>query len=232
MATLANFMPHILPFVSGCPEPTAMLHLRVAIAEFCERTRCWTHQVRNLPASTSSRIAIPVPPGTAIVAIEKCWLDGRELYPLPLSTLSQSDLDEIGTPEFFTQARPGEVSLVPRGTGNLRLNVYVKPVETPSGKSTIAYSVYSPDVYEGVYTESTAEVSGTLVIPDFILEQWGSPISDGAVARIKMIPNQPWTDPSGAAAHAGNFERHVLANFGRNLRGQHRATRRQRASYF
>ena len=40
----------------------------------------------------------------------------------------------------------------------------------PRRQSTIAYSVYSPDVYEGVYTESTAKVSGTLVIPDFILE--------------------------------------------------------------
>ena len=57
---------------------------------------------------------------------------------------------------------------MPRGIGNLRLNVYVKPVETPSGKSTIAYSVYSGRL-EGVYTERvTAEVSGTLVIPDFI----------------------------------------------------------------
>ena len=129
----------------------------------------------------------------------------------------------------FTQARPGSLARA-RGTGNLRVNVWREAGGDPSGKSTIAYSVYSPDVYEGVYTEHGRGVR-TLVIPDFILEQWGSPISGRRSGADQDDPEPAWTDPSGRG-FAGNFERHVTANFGRNLRGQQRATRRQRASYF
>ena len=231
MATLRDFMPHVLPFVSGCPEITATAHLRTALSEWCSKTRCWTHQVRNLVATTSSRIPIPVPPGTVIHDIAECWLDGRRLEPVPFSDHDPDMMDGEGQPYGFTQQRPGQISLVPRGTGVLRLNVYLKPAQTPSGKTTIAFSVYDPDVFDGVYDESVAPVPGVLEVPDFILDQWGAFIGAGAAAWIKLIPNQPWTDPQGAAVHRSAFQSEMERNFSRNIGGQQRAPRRSRAHF-
>lgn len=231
MATLRDFMPYVLPFASGCPEITATAHLRAALAEWCSKTRCWTHQVRNLQATLSSRIPVPVPPGTVIHDIAACWLDGRRLEPVPFSDNDPDMMDGEGLPHAFTQERPGQISLVPRGEGILRLNVYLKPAVTPSGKTTIAYSVFSPDVYDGVYSEGVATVPGVLDVPDFIVEQWGAYIGAGAVAWIKMIPNQPWTDPVGAATHRASFQAEMNRNFSRNIGGQQRAPRRSRARF-
>lgn len=233
MADLSDFLPHVLPWVSGCPDPVAEAQIRNAMAEFCAYTKVWRHVVRGLPATTSQRIVIPVPPGVVVHDIEGAWLDGRPLAPVPYHDLDSHDLDDLGgVPQGFTQVRPGEIALVPRGTGTLRLSLILKPSLHPRGKNTIAYSVFSPDVFDGTYEEDQVPVPGTFVVPDFIMEQHGQAIGDGALARIKMMPRQPWSDVQQAAIHRAAFEAAMKASWSRNLTGQQRAPRRTRPQYF
>lgn len=234
MATLADFAPHVAPFVPSCPTITVELHLRLALAEFCASTRCWRHVSTVSGVVPASRIAVPVPPGAVISEIEKAWHNGRELEPRPYSDFDPSELSATSEQaHFITQARPSEVALVPRGeSGTLRLSLFLKPSAAPSGKSTLPAGVYDPEVYDGVYSEANAPIPGVLAVPEFILEQHGAAIGHGAAARIMLIAGQTWTDVQGAAIHRGAFQAAMDRAHGINISGQQRAPKRQRPSYF
>lgn len=66
--------------------------------------------------------------------------------------------------------------------------------------------------------------------PDF-LDEFEQEIADGALSRILVIPNQPFTDPQMAMSFGGSFQAALDRNFNRNLRGQQRAPVRTKARY-
>jgi hypothetical protein len=39
-----------------------------------------------------------------------------------------------------------------------------------------------------------------------VLEEWGEYISHGALRRLKIMPNKPWTDQASAAYHQSEFD--------------------------
>lgn len=234
MATLADFAPHVAPFVASCPTITVELHLRAAMAEFCGKTRCWRQIATVADVAPLSRIAVPVPPGAVIASIENAWYDGCDLEARAYSDFTPAEIAATGHPWAITQIRPSEVALVPRAEtpATLRLSLFLKPSVAPSGRSSIPAGVYDPEVYDGVYTESNAPVPGTLAVPDFILEQHGYAIGHGAAARIMLIPGQTWTDPQGAAIHRAVFQQAMDETFAISITGQQRAPVRTRPSFF
>lgn len=234
MATLADFAPHVAPFVASCPTITVELHLRAALAEFCAFTRCWRHVATVSDLVPLSRLAVPVPPGTVIHAIERAWHNDCLLEPADYSGFAPSQLAESSSQSsYISQIRPSEVALIPRAEGGtLRLNLFLKPSVAPSGKSTLPAGVYDPEVYAGVYVENNAPIPGVLAVPDFILEQHGVAIGHGAAARIQFIPGQPWTDPGAAQTHRAVFQLAMDETWGINIRGQQGAPVRSRPSYF
>lgn len=233
MASLDDFAPHVAPFAPGCPTITVGLHMRVAMADFCAFTKCWRHTAVVNDLVPASRVVVPVPAGTVIAGIERAWHDGRELEPRPWSSFDPQQLGCVGAPSFITQARPKEVTLVPRAeSGQLTLSLFLKPGGTPSGRTSQPASVYDPEVYDDVYSDTYAPIPGELEIPDHILEEYGAMIAHGALARLLLIPNQTWTDPASANAHRQLFRQAMDEVQGADIRGQQRAPLRQRPSYF
>jgi hypothetical protein len=197
--------PHVMPYAPGCPEPTAMQHLRNAAAELCETSRLW-RSTDDFDVTEGEQSILVAPSGADIFEIEYASIDGQKLRPV-----SRAWLDEqlpqwrtlTGTPpKYITQDEPDTVRLVPSGAGRLSLEYYL---------------TISDDAEQ---------------LPDFIVDKYARAVADGALAMILLLPKKSFTDPAMAAVFQSRWDS-VLGKSGRaNLKGQQRAPVRTRAQFF
>lgn len=111
-------------------------------------------------------------------------------------------IGEEGVPRFITQLTPNTVTLVPFGVGSLQLSCFLKPSLNAD------------------------------IIPDFLYTEFGPAIADGALSTLLLIPNQPYSNPQQAIYHGQRFQAVLDKNFAYNLRGQQRAAKRTKSSFF
>lgn len=212
---LDRFLPLVSPHCPGAPEFTVTRNLRLAAIEFCERTRCWRHL--TTVAITTDGQAIAAPAYAAIHLIERAtWEDGTDLDPVQFSDVDeQAATEATGTPpRYITQAEYNTVRVLPpQTTGDLSLSLFLKPV---NGEQ------FAPAPVGGGTRDALD------VVPEFLWTMHAEPIASGAVARILMQPEKPWTNPSLAAVHMQRFETAMDTHFAASLRGQHRAPVRTR----
>lgn len=205
---LSDFLHIALPFARQCPEPVVEQMLRFAAIDFCERTRCWRHITTQ--ALTGQGPAVVAPVYATIHEFETAYHEGCELTPTQFSDVAHDHLTDVsggGTPRYITQVSPNTVSIYPYADGDLRLTLFLKP---RFGQS---FGQDSADPMHDSYN----------VVPEFLFIQHAETIAHGALARIKKIPEQSYTDYAEAANHAAEFERQVSAKFVSNIRGQQRA---------
>lgn len=200
MIEIASLMHLVLPFAPGCPEPTAVQHLRWAAQRFCERSRIW-RSCSDFDVEGGCDEVLCVPSYAQIYEIEQAWFNGSELEARPFGSFGRQ-CPGNSIPHYITQSTPKSVKLVPGALekGGLRLHLFLKP---------------SQDAED---------------IPDF-LSEFEQVLADGALSRILLIPNQPFTSPDMAGAYGGSFQAELDRNFNRNLRGQQRAPVRTKARY-
>lgn len=109
---------------------------------------------------------------------------------------------DAGQPKFVTQFSPNSVSLVPRGAGKLALSLYLKPADDAD------------------------------MLPASIVAEFGQAIADGAVASLLILPNQSYSNPQMGVFFQNRFDAVLDRHFAYNLRGQQRAAKRTKPSYF
>lgn len=205
MTDLEVFLPRIMPYVPGCPEPTAMAGIIRAAQLFCERTRLWRAEDQFNVTPDSYNIAC-APAGADLYEVEHASLDGNTLRPTSIGDLDyQRDgwrSEESGVAQWFTQTELGSVTLVPPTTGSLKLSMFLRPSEDAEQ------------------------------LPDFLAQLYRQEIADGALAEILMTPGQSFTDPSRAGFYAQRFEARLLELCSKNIKGQQRAKLRTRPQFF
>jgi len=137
-----------------------------------------------------------------IYEIERAWFNDRDLEPAPYGGFDRHEYRDA-LPRYITQASPESVRLVP---GALE---------------------------EGVLTLSLflKPSQDAEDLPD-ILTEHERVIADGALNRILLIPNQPFTSPDMAAAYGQSFQSGLDRLFNLNVRGKQRAPVRIRGRYF
>lgn len=143
-----------------------------------------------------------VPPMAALHEIEAAWFDESPLEPARFKQTFAPGEEDGGLPRWITQVAPDRVSLVPKGAGTLRISMFLKPAEDAD------------------------------VVPDFLYDHHAREIGWGALREIKLLPGQPFTDPSMAGLFAQRFEAALNRHATTNIRGQQRAKGRANASYF
>lgn len=200
MIEIADLMHLIVPYAPGCPEPTAVEHLRWAAQRFCEKSRIW-RSCKDFDVVGGQDELLCCPSHAQLFEIEKAWFNGHELDRRGAGSFDR-DCYEDSQPRYITQSTPNTVRLVPgaQEKGALRLHVFLKP---------------SQDAED---------------FPDF-LSEFDRVLADGALSRILLLPNQPFTSPDMAGAFGGAFQAELDSNFNRNLRGQQRAPVRTKARY-
>lgn len=206
MTDIEEFLPKVLPYAPGCPEPTAIEHLRNAAIEFCEETKLWRFD-DTLETGDDPNV-VCTPSGAVIHQIERCDFNGKRLEPASVGFLDDAHpdwrSDEFrldGVPRFFTQVCPDTVRVVPHQQGRLKVFLRLKPAEDAEQ------------------------------LPDFIATQHRSLIGWGALASILMVPGQPFTDPSRAVYFQAKFDQALGRKSKLQAAGQQRAPIRTKASF-
>lgn len=203
MRSVDDFLPAVLPYVSTCPETTAVAHILDAARLFCQDTRCW-REVNRFRVSRSDIDVICVPPHAELHEIEVAQFNGRELVRAPYSpmaSLPESD-EAAGEPEAIFEVQPNAVRLSPPGEGDLALSLFLMPALNAD------------------------------VVPEVLVSRYRREIAGGAIATILLLPNQSFTNPALAGEFERRFTAARDKNFNRNIRGQQRAPARARASFF
>lgn len=214
MRPLSDYLPLVMPYVSGAPEIVAERHVRSAIIEFCERTRCW-RRVLEIPVTVQGRLVIPMPVAT-VHEMEWAEWDDLPLSPTQFSDVDQSiEVDSSGPPQYITQIDPGTLMLFPPvSTGTVKISAFLKP------RSEQQFQLAAGEARD-VFNQA----------PRFIFDQYADAIAAGAISRILRIPQQVFTDMKMSAFYLDRFERAMDRHFSANIRGQQRAPRRTRFSF-
>ena len=216
LTTMADLLPYIAPHVSSAPDFLIMFQTRLAVIEFCERTRCW-RQIKQCNTSSNGRARI-TPYGATIHEIEEAYLGQTKLEPTQFTDTDPDDLTGLttsGPAKYITQINPGEVMVFPKEQGALRISCFLKPVQGVSIGGNVA------DPLEDANN----------VLPEFMVAQYAEKLAHGAMYRIMSIPKQDFTDLQMAAVHKAAFEDACNGNFNSNVRGQQRAPLRVKARF-
>ena len=118
-------------------------------------------------------------------------------------SFGEARLGDEGDPYQITQMQPQSVALAPRGGcgGKLHISMFLKPAQNAQ------------------------------VLPDFLFEQYGETIAQGALATLLTIPDQPFTNGPLAMLNDRKFQQAKDSGFNLNRRGQQRAPVRTRSRF-
>jgi len=212
----SELLPYILPYAPAVPTPIAEFSARLAVIEFCERTRCW-RSLSESPVDERGR-AIITPPGATIHEFEEALLDGCELTATQFTETEAEELtgkESQGQARYISQINPGEIIVHPVQQGVLRLSCFLKPRhgqavgEDPENPLADAFNV----------------------MPQFMLTQYSEHLASGALARIMGTPKQDYSDAAMAGYHAQRFDAACNSHSSTNMRGQQRAPIRVKARF-
>lgn len=180
MKPLSDFYSRITPWVVGCPEPTINQALVDAAVRFCEGAKV-IHQ-RTDPVSTQANVStyeVDSPTQQRVGTVQDVFCNGKPLTPL-VGDARPSPSDRTGTPTHYYGGRADSVFMV---------HLYPTP--------DAAYTLQVDASFVPVRTATSLE--------DELLERWVEAVAVGALAQIFSIPNQPFSDPSQAAAASMAF---------------------------
>ena len=173
MASFADFMPHVLPYVPGCSSPLAELHLRAICADFCNHAPIVVVTADPIDAeANSAQYDIDLPNTVNVALILEASFAGRRLEcasALPLV----ADV-RIGTPSRYLQ-----------GAGNTITLDYAPSVDVPRAL---------------MVQVSTRPARNARTVADILLDEYGHDIGIGTAARLLAIPGQPFSNVDLATA--------------------------------
>ena len=208
MTAHTAFLDYVLPHVPGCTNEMALLEIKNTIIDFCEKSLVL--QVDHDPVTTIAGIMdyeLEPPRDFLVTKVMKAWFKGQELTP--------QSIEEIQTPSVFNQ---NSGYLVNRGDPRYILQ-----------KDARTFSVY-PIPNERVTNALTLRVAlkptrSATTIDDLIFEEYAETIGHGAISRLALSPDKPYTDPRLAAARAGLYQAGLNVARERALKGYVRTSK-------
>lgn len=168
----------------GAPEFLIERAVRESATDFCVKT-----DVYRLEPETIQVIAgieeydLTIPTGTELNSIIDVYRGNRTLQPVSYSRLLEvrGDGTSTGQPRCYSQ-RDNTV-------------FYLAPIPSAAETLSVLYSV----------KPSPTSTS----IPDTIGKEYREPIVHGALYRLQMMPNQPWSDQGSAQANKSLCDQRV-----------------------
>lgn len=183
MKNHTEFLDYVLPQVPGATPEMALLEIKNTIIDFCEKSLILQETLDPVPAIQGIMDYDLDPPNNRLVVkIMKAWFKGVELEPV--------SIDEIQSPSWFNQ--------------NADYVVLKQNPRMITQKDTETFSVYPiPGTTEqNVMTLRVAlkPTRSADSIDDFIFENYAETIGHGAIARLYLSPDKPYTNPQMAVA--------------------------------
>jgi hypothetical protein len=184
MATVAfsSLVPEVLTYAPGCSEPLAVEMLRAATVELCESAPIMTYTSDPVTVGASDfpyQVDLPDSNSRAVNITALYW-DRRRLEPMSTALMNTSTdywKSTTGQPTGFVSDVISVTSLypLPDMSGEVITTVQIAP----------SWNASSTDAD--------------------LVNKYRKGIVSGALARILMVPSQPFTSPELAAVHAASF---------------------------
>jgi hypothetical protein len=195
---------HVQPYMPAAPYLVLEANMRQAAIEFCRRTRCW-RWTETVPLAGSDVIISSFVDNAQIYQVEEAYFEGEKLESIafkdvPLEIRDAEPSSGVA-PMYLTQSTPGALTVLPPGTGDLRLSIFLEPMPTARA------------------------------FPTELCDKFGADIANGAAWRTLLIPEQPYTNPQLAAFFKQRFDEACDNASSFNMRGQQRARVRTKPSW-
>lgn len=181
----STFVKDVAPYVTNCPTPVITNALQHAGNEFFRRSlayRVWLDAF-DMTASQHEYVLTGFPTGTQLSHTLYVSCDGTALDAVTHEELNAYDSQYPTT----TSTRPAYYAFIKEP----RLLVSPVPTETVAS----AFRVF-------VAVEPTLDATG---VEAAFMDEYKDYLIGGALARILMIPDRHWTDPSAASVYRGKF---------------------------
>lgn len=180
MAALSVFLPRVLIGAPGCAEFSAEQAVLDACIQFCRETLAMQQFLSAVTVTPGTAdYALNAGAGLVAVKVMEASLDGYTLEPAALADLARvADWNvETGPVECYTQLGDGAMKLyrVPDAAGSLRIRAAVAPTRAATA------------------------------VPDMLADRWLDAVTSGALSRLLMQPDRPYTNPKLAQVHLQNF---------------------------
>lgn len=207
MVDLSLFLPHIKQYAPGVATPTAYFGLRQAGIDFCQRTKTWRYE-DDFDVTADDCEQITTPADSVLLDLELVLFEGNPLEPKTTAWLDdnvrgwRTNESGAGLPQYVTQTEMNTIRLVPGQDGHVNIYAWLKP---------------SQDADQ---------------LPEFLATQYRETIAHGALARILMMPNMPFSNPQLGAMFLGLFNDALDKFQNKGSMGQQRARTRTKGSFF
>ena len=208
MTTYVNMTSNVAISAPMCPQPLMVNALQRAAQKFFTESRVWRETLDALYVLPKVRdIDVDQPDGARIVSILDATFDGDVLTPKTPIQLNREvsawRTTAAGDPKYITMLSPDIIRLAPHPKikGKLTVEVALAPTLT------------------------------ALSIPDGLAEEYQTALEHGATQILLAIPKKPWSDPSTAMYHAGQFKTTIATAFARQSRAYTGATLRTRLEH-
>jgi hypothetical protein len=184
VADWSYFYPKVLPHVIGAPLPLVDLELRTAARTFFDRTRAWRDW--SAPITTVDGVRqypIGNAADTEVVRLERATKDAN---PLPVDGWMSLYKDPA------LHANTGD------GLSSKTRQTVILGTDTPGGAVLqLLCSLRPSDTAQG--------------LPDHLAAQYDQAIADGALAALRDLDGQTWSNPQAASQRRARFEAAIEA---------------------
>lgn len=185
MIEIDKFCPFVLPYADGVPFQVARAAVIKSCVQFCTQSLVWQEDYPECIAHPGAFIEVPVPPCVKVVKIIRVSYNGRKLKGASRDELMSANTQDIlvyrGEPRLFYQVSLNTVRLLP---------------------APVKHGIIS----------ITAALSPTLdaqTVPTDLYERFWPAIANGALADIKQIQGQTYTDTQAALVYKELFAQGV-----------------------
>lgn len=198
----SDFGPYVLPHVFGCPDPTMEQHVRLAAIEFFRRTLSWREVLESVLTDGTALVEVEAPSQAQVIKIKSVSVAGQE-----------TPLVETSHGMELASSSPGSEFAF-----------------THDGRTLSVYPVQSPGVMVSADAALAPSITST-TLPDALAYQHMQDIAHGAIASLKRLPGQPFSDPNGAQDQQALFERRISTIAAKHSRGLMAAKLRSRPTF-
>ena len=148
MKTWDKFFPFVLPWAMGCPEPTAVFHIKQAAIDFLSTSRAWRKTLAGVPTAAGTRAyAFGQGAGAQVLSIEKCSIGTDD--PLEIGFDEEVDGDDsLGVPTRIWTTDLANFNLwrTPAGVFSVVNDVVLTPTQAATGIDDGLFELYVKDI--------------------------------------------------------------------------------------
>jgi len=181
----SELLDEVLPYLAADPsDPVTENAIKRSVIEFCSSSWIWKYLPDPIDVvSGENAYDLEPPPGTDVTTVLSAELDGMPLEPKDIPWLDR-EIPRWRTvsarPKYFTQVDTEQVILAALPDANITAGLTLTLALQPSQAATS--------------------------FPKWIFNQYIYVLVDGALAKLMMMPNKPWTDIQNGADRRTKFE--------------------------